>query len=109
MDTVGVVVLGIVLRFGVPVLGTMAVIYFLRRLDARWQAEAVEEAQAAELFPKLRCWVLNDCPEERRAKCPAYAQQGIPCWQVYRDGNGRLRNECLGCDVFKSAPVPIPA
>ena len=39
-------VLMFVLRLGVPLLITVAIAYGLRRLDAKWQAEAEQEFQA---------------------------------------------------------------
>lgn len=31
----------------------------------------------------------------------------VPCWQTYRLPNGYLKEECLDCDVFLSAPVTV--
>lgn len=39
-------VLMFVLRLGVPLLITVAIAYGLKRLDARWQAEAENQAEA---------------------------------------------------------------
>jgi len=36
------------LRIGVPLTMTLAVAYFLRRLDAKWQAEAWAEWEASQ-------------------------------------------------------------
>jgi hypothetical protein len=53
------------------------------------------------------CWDVKHCTPEQKAKCPAYAHKETPCWQFYRQKNGALREGCIGCDVFKQAPVPI--
>jgi hypothetical protein len=108
---VGTVILGLVLRFGVPILVTALAIWFLRRLDERWQREAKGEVpvrQELPLFSTLRGWVFNDCTPEQREKCPAFIEALRPCWQVHRNGDGSLKRECLGCEIFKQAPVPIP-
>ena len=31
-----------------------------------------------------------------------------PCWQTHRLSNGYLREACLDCEVFLSAPIPAP-
>jgi len=99
-----------VMRFGLPVILTTLVIWLFRRLDDRWQAEAQvfqQRGAARSLVPAIRCWVLNDCPEERRQNCVAYQNQDIPCWQNFRAIDGSLKEKCLGCGVFRGAPVPV--
>jgi hypothetical protein len=44
-----------------------------------------------------------------QAECRAFANQDRPCWQVYRQADGHLQERCLGCQVFRRSPVPIPA
>lgn len=98
------------LRFGLPVLATILVVWFFRRLDARWQAKAQEykaRSGIESLVPVVRCWLINDCPEERRQNCPAYQNQEKPCWQHFRAVDGSLKESCLGCGVFRGAPVPV--
>lgn len=115
MDTTQGLLLAIgwfLLRFGLPILLTVLVIWFFRRLDARWQAEAQESKASVSLenlVPVIKCWVLNDCPEERREQCKAYQNQDVPCWQNFRAVDGALKESCLGCGVFRGAPVPISA
>lgn len=105
-ETLGTLVLGVLLRFGIPIFLTGVVVYFLRKLDARWQKDTKDRLSEMEsLMPTIRCWILNDCPRERMEKCPAYKQSGRPCWQVFRNPEGQLREKCLGCDVFHSAPI----
>jgi hypothetical protein len=107
------VVLGLFLRFGIPILVTALVIWSLRRLDERWQREAkqpqVVETEEARIFSRLRCWILNDCTPEERERCPAFIEAMRPCWQVHRNGDGTLKHDCLDCEVFSHAPLPVPA
>jgi hypothetical protein len=101
---------GILLRFGVPIALTALLAYLLRRLDAHWQLEAEQQqvAQAASAYkPSTPCWQTNQCSEEKRKQCPAYADTSKPCWQHFRTRRGELAQNCLGCDTFKLAPVPL--
>ena len=100
------------LRFGLPVGITALVIWLFTRLDAHWKAEANEFIQPTNqetLMPSLRCWIFNDCPEERKLNCPSYQKQETPCWQHFRAIDGSLKESCLGCSVFRGAPVPVAA
>lgn len=94
---------GISLRLLIPIALTVVAIYFLRRLDARWQATATRRAPE---ISKPECWKIKGCSEEKRKTCKG-AQAAEPCWQAFRHQNGYLKEECLGCDVFRQAPVPI--
>ena len=96
------VVAGLFLRLALPILGTAILIYFLRKLDARWQ----EEAQFMPLSTqKVECWKIKGCTPEQRKNCIA-ATSPLPCWQAYRLPNGYLREECISCKVFMDAPTP---
>jgi hypothetical protein len=103
---------GLLLRIGIPVGLTAFLVYLFNRLDARWKVEA-ENIRRAEVKRMLsaddssRCWNINKCAEKNREKCPAYLQKDSPCWQVYRSQDGFMKERCLTCKVFKSAPVPL--
>jgi len=99
------VVTGIVIRLAIPIGITAIAILVLRRLDTRWQAEA-EEQLLLPVVEKTNCWEIKDCSPEMRASC-AGCQSEQPCWQAHRKENGYLQERCLGCDVFKDAPVPV--
>jgi membrane-associated phospholipid phosphatase len=107
------VILGLLLRFGLPILVTVFFVWLLRRLDQRWQREGAQAEvvipDEIRLFSTLRCWILNDCTPEQRENCPAFVEALRPCWQVHRNGNGSMKEECLACQVFKTAPIPVPA
>lgn len=101
---------GLLLRFGVPAALTAILAWALRRLDARWQLEAEQQMapKTAPVYrPSKRCWQVNQCSQEKRKECPAYADIKHPCWQHFRNGRGELPQRCLGCDVFRMAPVPL--
>jgi hypothetical protein len=94
--------IGLLLRLAIPIAATLLVIYFLRRLDKRWQSEA--ELQTAKV-EKPECWKVKGCPPEQAQDCKA-AGSPLPCWQVKRLPNGYLNEDCLSCPVFIEAPVP---
>jgi hypothetical protein len=98
------VLIGFVLRFAIPIAITAVAIYVLRRLDARWQAEAQTEALLP-VVEKPYCWETKNCTPEMRASCPGYLSE-VPCWQARRKENGYLQEKCLECDIFRKAPVP---
>lgn len=92
---------GLLVRLAIPIAVTTLMIYFLRKLDSRWQAEA----QIPTVIENPKCWKIKGCPPEQVAKCAA-AISPLPCWQVYRLPNGYLRDECISCEVFREAPIP---
>lgn len=94
---------GLLVRLAIPIGLTASLIFFLRKLDARWQ----KAAQPPELaIQKLECWKIKACPPERMANCVG-AQSPLPCWQAFRLPNGYLHEECLICKVFTEAPMPV--
>ncbi|MCP4428370.1 MAG: hypothetical protein GY803_28105 [Chloroflexi bacterium] len=102
------VILGLLIRFGMPIVLTFSLALFLRWLDKRWQAEAEAMAttkieQAKELFAyKKPCWEIHNCPPKMRNACRAYAQPETPCWELFRV-NGRLKPACHTCKVLPPA------
>jgi hypothetical protein len=106
MEAFWIVLLGMLARFGIPVLLTVSAVYFLRKLDERWQKDSEDLIlEAASLVPPIQCWLLRDCPKTRMEQCPAYKEGGKPCWQFFRDQQGQLREDCIDCDVFRDAPA----
>jgi len=99
---------GLLLRLALPIAVTLVAVSFLRKLDARWQAEA--ELQAAGIvFEKPECWKIKNCL--LGPACPTF-RSPVACWQARRLPNGYLRDECLTCEVFLEAPIPqvqVPA
>lgn len=107
LPTTLAMILGILLRIAVPILVTILFVFLLKKLDERWKAES-DLGDGVPLKPgNVGCWEINKCPEAMRAKCKAYQNQDVPCWQVFRNENGRLKERCIGCDVFRHAPVPV--
>ena len=113
LDAFTVFLLGVMLRIGLPLAATALIVWLLQRVDAHWQADARAARQRAlapvTATPRVACWVANNCSAERRATCPIYGHAEVLCWQYFRDKQGHLREACLGCPVFRSTPMPVPA
>jgi len=92
---------GFVLRLAIPIAGTVILIYFLRKLDAHWQAEAQLPPAPAQ---KVECWKIKGCSATQKKNCAA-ASSPLACWQVFRQPSGHLQEECISCRVFIDAPA----
>lgn len=98
------------LRLGIPIGLTALLVWSLKKLDAHWQAQATRQRNPAPAQsdppPRMPCWKQRNCPPEQRERCPAFARQNMPCWQVFRGGNGHLKETCFSCPVFRGFPAP---
>lgn len=108
LSTVLALGLGLLLRIGLPVAGTLLMAALLRRLDLRWQAEVEQQNAALAYAPDTRCWDIHPCPDEQRLACPAFIHPETPCWQHFRAPNGDLRSSCLACELFRNVGVRQP-
>lgn len=106
INSILVIVFGLLVRLAIPLFITALVIVILRAVDKRWQDEA-KELPAAVNVDKPQCWDVKNCAPEQRRDCPS-PRSSEPCWQVHRQANGYLREECLTCVVFRQAPIPAP-
>ena len=108
------------LRLGVPLAITAAVVWWLRRLDARWQAQAETESRrvlelkaepvaVAATQPARPCWEERHCAESVREHCPAYFQPAVPCWLARRAADGHLPAACADCARFTPVSAPVAA
>jgi hypothetical protein len=103
------IVLGVLLRIAIPIAVTIILVFIFKRLDERWKNAADSDGAATVRTINVGCWDIKRCSAEMRAQCKAYAHQDTPCWQVFREDDGMLPERCLGCDIFKHAPVPVSA
>jgi hypothetical protein len=106
------IIAALLLRIGIPLAVTAILVIALRRVDERWQREAElgtgSETKHVSMFSQFQCWMTHNCSEENRDECPAFIENNKPCWQVFRDGSGDLRQKCLDCPVFVNVPAGIP-
>ncbi len=96
------VVVGVALRLGIPVVLTIAVTWWLRRLDAQWQREARRPPEPS-APPVALGGDLDSCPFASRAPRAAADQPDTPCWEAIRSETGDLQPACLNCPVFRNA------
>jgi len=96
-------IMGLVIRIGIPVILSIGILYLLKRLDKRWQKEQITLPVIASSYKA--CWKVNNCPEEKRKECPAFKHPEVPCWQTFRTNTGLLKENCFGCGVFRDTWV----
>ena len=108
-DTMIAVIVGVGVRLLVPITLTALVVYFLHRMDVKWAEEAEEQLIEARGHAALQtpCWETKGCSPEARRACKASSTSKEPCWQAFRTQNGLLQDQCLDCEVFIGAPVPL--
>jgi hypothetical protein len=107
MTSIFVVLAGFLIRIAIPLLLMLALVYLLRRLDARWQMEALYRQKLDADETQEHTWELKDCSIEGALQWPAL-QSSQHCWQVLRKSNGTIHEECLRCKVFRAAPILLP-
>ena len=100
------------LRLGVPLAVTILLCWWLRRIDAKWQAEAEayreqstagqRAAEDSEQGQDKPCWLVKKCPEARYRECAAFRLQDLPCWLARLRTDGRLPDLCSNCALFRS-------
>jgi hypothetical protein len=105
--TVSAIILLIFLRVAVPIAITVIFIKLLKWLDERWKKEADLDGSQAVQIGNIGCWDINKCPAKLREECRAFNDPDKPCWQIFRDKNGRLQEKCIGCYVFRHSPTPV--
>ncbi len=105
MNPISSLLLGLLLRILLPVGLTVLAILLLKRLDRRWQKDALKLPVLNRT--KRPCWEIKGCPAESRQACPAVAQPDQPCWQIFRTKDGVMKEDCLSCQVFRRAPAPM--
>jgi hypothetical protein len=107
LETFVALIVGILLRFGIPLGLTLLLAWLLRKLDLRWLEEVRRQrasmSSLGAAVRQVRCWETRRCNPERHATCEAFLQPEIPCWQHFRKDQGQLKEECLGCEVFQEA------
>lgn len=110
LSDIAALLLGLLLRYGVPIGITAFLAWLLTRFDARWQEQADRRRKPLQTLGaevrQVRCWETTECSRDQREKCPAYAKPSVPCWQVFRRRDARLKEACFTCQVFLEAPVP---
>ena len=114
IDAAGTIILFFALRCIAPLVITLGIGYLMNRLVDRWEAEeaAAKEAELGieTVTPsvgktdstdrKVPCWVVRNCDPEKRASCPAYLEQSLPCWIARLLYEGSQPASCPDCPVY---------
>lgn len=125
-DTI-VFMLMLLLRIGLPLAITIGAGYLIQRwLYRDIMLEVAEAEERGKIIPFERraigheqpvaqserrvttCWEVKNCPLDVRESCPAYPawpRSGRPCWMTFQLANGRLRDECLDCEMYQLRPA----
>lgn len=74
-------------------------------------ADELKEIVGRFLLKKIEanCWDIMDCPDDRKAKCPAYNAKEKRCWLIggtwcggVQQGDAKSkRHRCMNCKAFK--------
>lgn len=117
-QAVAVVVALFALRCVAPFLLLLAIGYGMKRLVAHWEREDARAGAQPSIPPamaepasekspglKLPCWVLNNCAEQTRNACPAYANPSLACWLARLRADGEVPARCAGCPLYTGAPA----
>ncbi len=95
-----------VLRIGVPVLITLMIGAWLKRLLE--EHEEKPEAVPLKLGVGQHCWDVKDNPDTRQAKSVAEQRPDLPCWLALQSNGAGLKEMCYTCSVF-TAQAPAVA
>lgn len=105
-------VFGLLVRLAIPLGATLFGVWFLRRLDIRWQTEALKRTAvmggANIPIAQLHCWDVHDCPPERKTNCPAYLDANVACWETHCC-NGQMQEACQTCAFRKTKLIALSA
>jgi len=105
MNATLTILVGIAIRLIIPISLTALLVFWLHRMDARWQAQAQKENALAQKGA-TPCWKQEGFSAEESAQRAALSE--TPCWQTNRSAEGHLMEACLACEVFRAAPALDP-
>ncbi len=124
-----VIVVLFALRCVAPILLMMTIAYGMKRLVRHWEHQeaamarltgpqpaqskpapsqaAITLAMAAEQTVKsaIPCWMLNNCDEQTRRNCPAFASPSLACWVARLRAEGQIPAKCAGCALYTGVPA----
>lgn len=95
-----------VLRIGVPIIITLMVGAWLKRLLE--EHDEKPEVKTAVLKPGQHCWDVGKTDDTERARAVAGARPDLPCWLALQVSGAGLKEMCYACLVF-TAQAPAVA
>ena len=108
------------LRCVLPLALLFAIGYAMTRLANRWESQEKGQSASGAAIPlpmagaespvvasalKVPCWVLKNCDETKRARCPASRNPSLACWVALTWAEGRLPAKCANCPRYTGAPA----
>jgi len=99
-NDVSMYLVGLFLRFGVPLGITIMLAWLLKNIDLLWLEEANGErgVRKTDLPSKNQgCWILHNLSLEN----PPCGDLQEACWKVRVKFEGVLPDQCLDCKYFK--------
>lgn len=97
-----------VLRIGVPILITLMIGAWLKRLLE--EREAKPEGIPLRLGEGQHCWDANSNPDTEHAKALAAERPDLPCWLALQVGGAAVTPMCYNCSVFAAhQPMAVKA
>ncbi|MGB8648364.1 MAG: hypothetical protein WCF84_24220 [Anaerolineae bacterium] len=101
-----VIVYMLVVRIGVPILITLMIGMWLRRLleDKTEQPQPAEQAASS----GRHCWETSKTQEAQAAQAIAQARPDLPCWLALQVGGTGLKEACYSCPLYtQHVPVAV--
>lgn len=95
-----------VLRIGVPIIVTLMVGAWLKRLLE--EHEDKPEVTTAVLKPGQHCWDIAKSDDAENARAVAAKRPDLPCWLALQITGAGLKEMCYACPVF-TAHAPAVA
>lgn len=97
-----------VLRIGVPIIVTLMIGAWLKRLLE--EHEAKPETGPVVLKAGQHCWDVSKTEDAAQAKAVAGHRPDLPCWLALQVSGTGLKEMCYACPVFTSkAPAVAKA
>ena len=96
-----------VLRIGVPLLITLMIGAWLKRLLE--EHEEQPETAPLELAPGQHCWDVRPNDRTAQAKTMAAQRPDLPCWLALQVGGKGVQDMCYGCPLYQRDAHPTPA
>ncbi len=98
-----------VLRIGVPLIITLMLGAWLKRLLEKEDAEEQPQSAVTPVGSNGKhCWATSKTPETEQAKAIAATRPDLPCWLALQVAGSGLREACYNCPLYTAhAPVAV--
>ncbi len=87
----------VVLRIGVPILITLMIGAWLRRI---LEKEEDKPQQAAQPATYKHCWETSGTEQAQQARAIAETRPDLPCWLALQVKGSGLKESCYSCPLY---------